>query len=59
MAQERTYKFGDETITAPEDLSVEQVRGIWERVHPQLANAEFAEEEDGSVRFSVSAGTKG
>lgn len=56
---ERTYRFGDETITAPEDLSADEVRTVWESVHPALANAEVQEEEDGSVTFRVRAGTKG
>ena len=56
---EKTYRFGDEVITAPEDLSIDQVRKIWEAVHPSLANAEAVEQEDGSVSFQVRAGTKG
>jgi hypothetical protein len=56
---ERTYRFGEESITADEELSTEQVRKIWEAVHPALANAEFVRNEDGSVDFSVRAGTKG
>ena len=56
---DKTYKFGEETITAPEDLSVAQVREIWEAVHPSLANATAVEMGDGSVEFQVRAGTKG
>ncbi|MFA5048334.1 MAG: hypothetical protein WC516_04925 [Patescibacteria group bacterium] len=56
---ERTYRFGEEVITAPEDLSIDQVRQVWEAVHPSLANAEAVQLEDGSVNFQVRAGTKG
>jgi PRTRC genetic system protein C len=59
MAEERTFRFGDEVITAPVDLSPDEVRSVWEAVHPALANAEIQEEEDGSVSFRVRAGTKG
>lgn len=56
---ERTYRFGEEVITAPEDLTIDQVRQVWEAVHPSLANAEAVQLEDGSVNFQVRAGTKG
>lgn len=56
---EKTYRFGDETITANADLSVDAVRQAWEAVHPSLANAQAVELGDGSVRFEVRAGTKG
>ena len=59
MADERTFRFGDETITASVDLSPDEVRSVWESVHPALANAEVQEEDDGSVTFRVRAGTKG
>jgi hypothetical protein len=58
MAKEKTYRFGDDEITAPEEMSVDTVRKIWEDVHPSLANAEFRE-VDGAVVFEVKAGTKG
>ncbi len=57
--EERTYRFGDETITAAVDIPVDDVRSVWEAVHPALANAEYQEEENGDVTFSVRAGTKG
>lgn len=56
---EKTYRFGDESITAPEDLTVDQVREIWQAVHPSLANAAAVQMEDGSVKFEVRAGSKG
>jgi len=56
---EKTYKFGDDTITAPEDLSVENVRNVWMAVHPALENAQVFTEEDGTVTFRNVSGTKG
>ena len=56
---EKTYHFGDETITASADLSVDQVRQAWEVVFPSLANAQAVELSDGSIRFETRAGTKG
>ena len=56
---EKTYKFGDDTITAPEDLSVEDVRNVWMAVHPALENAQVFAEEDGTVTFRNVSGTKG
>ena len=56
---EKTYKFGDDTITAPSDLSAEEVRDVWKNVHPALANAEIFEEEDGVVSFRTVSGSKG
>lgn len=56
---DKLYRFGEQTITVSDDLTVDQVREIWEPVHPSLANAEAMTLEDGSVRFEVRAGTKG
>lgn len=57
--EERTYVFGEETITAPIDMTPEQVKSVWMNVHPQLENADIVENDDGSVSFNVHAGTKG
>ena len=35
-----TYRFNDEEISAPENLSVEEVRNLWKDIHPALDNAE-------------------
>ena len=56
---EKTYNFGEETITVAADLTVDQVRDIWCAVHPSIRNATAVQMEDGSVRFEVMAGTKG
>jgi len=56
---ERTFRFGEEEIQADSDMSIEQVRKIWEGVHPSLANAQYTQAEDGSVTFEVRAGSKG
>lgn len=56
---ERIYRFGDEEITAPTDLSAEEVRSTWASVHPALENSEIVEGEDGSVTFRQVGGTKG
>lgn len=56
---ERVYRFGDEEITAPTDMSPEEVRSVWAGVHPALENAEIVEEEDGSVSFRQRGGSKG
>jgi hypothetical protein len=56
---ERIYKFGDEEITAPADMTVEEVRNTWASVHPVLENADVVEQSDGSIQFVQRAGTKG
>ena len=55
----RIYRFGDEEIEAPAELSPEDVRSTWAQVHPALENADVLEEEDGSVTFRQRGGTKG
>lgn len=55
----RVYRFGDEEIDAPVDMSIEEVRETWSQVHAALANAEYTENEDGSVTFTVRGGSKG
>jgi hypothetical protein len=59
MADERTYRFGDEVITAPTDLDPEEVRNVWQEIHPGLANATMETRDNGDIDFNVRAGTKG
>lgn len=61
MADEnvRVYRFGDDDIEAPTEMSVDQVREVWSSCHPALVNAEARTEEDGSVTFVVQGGSKG
>lgn len=61
MAQEETrkYYFGEESIDAPADMSVEEVRGVWAECFSAITNAEAIENDDGSVTFALRAGTKG
>lgn len=60
MADEtRLYRFGEEEIKAPADMSIDEVRQVWEDSQPAIANAEVVEESDGSVTFALRAGTKG
>ena len=56
---DKVYRFNDEEITLPENLSVEEVRDTWAELHPALANAQAVVMEDGSTEFRVRAGTKG
>ena len=55
----RTYRFGGNEIEASINLSPEQVRMAWAEVYPGLENAMVEERPDGSVDFTVRAGTKG
>jgi hypothetical protein len=55
----RKYRFGTEEIEAPAELTTDQVRAIWAEVLPGVENAEIEEVSDGSVNFTVRAGTKG
>ena len=55
----RVYRFGDEEITVEDNLTPEEVRSVWMNVHPTLENAEIVENEDGTVSFETSVGTKG
>lgn len=56
---ERIYRFGDDEITAPADMSVEEVRNTWAQVYPALENADIVEQADGTIQFVQRAGTKG
>lgn len=55
----KKYRFGDDEIEAPSDLSAEEVRDAWKEVHPALENAEILTASDGNVEFHVRAGSKG
>lgn len=55
----RIYRFGDDTIDAPADMSPEEVREVWSEVHAGLQNAEMIENDDGSVTFRQRGGSKG
>jgi len=55
----KKYRFGDDEIEAPSDLSAEEVREAWMEVHPALANAEILTAVDGTVEYHVRAGSKG
>lgn len=53
------YRFGNEEIEVPSDLSYDDVRKAWTEIFPSLENAIAEKQEDGSVEFKVQAGTKG
>lgn len=55
----KKYRFGDEEIDAPADLSVEDVREAWMEVHPALGNADILTAQDGTTEFVVRGGSKG
>ena len=55
----RIFRFGDEEIDAPSDMSPEEVRNTWAQVHPALENADTVENDDGSVTFRQRGGSKG
>lgn len=61
MANEgtRLYRFGDDSIDAPADMNIQEVREIWSEVHSGLENAEAIENDDGSVTFRQRGGSKG
>lgn len=59
MAENRKYRFNDEEIEAPAEISPENVRAAWKKVHPALENAEILTAADGTIEFRVEAGTKG
>jgi len=60
MSEEFTiYRFMDEEIKAPADMSVDEVRAVWEDCHAAIANAEVVENPDGSYTFALRAGSKG
>lgn len=58
MSEMKKYRFGDDTIEAPSDLSAEEVRQAWKEVHPALENAEVIM-ADGIYEFHTHAGSKG
>ena len=53
------YRYGEEEIEAPEEMSADEVREAWVRVHPGLANATAVQLEAGVMEFMTRAGTKG
>jgi hypothetical protein len=59
MSEMKKYRFGDDEIEAPADLSADDVREAWKDVHPALENAEVLMASDGTTEFHVRAGSKG
>lgn len=57
--EQRVYRFGDEEIEVPVNISIEDVRATWSQLHPAIENAEAFQEEDGSVTFIQRSGSKG
>jgi hypothetical protein len=52
------YRFCDDEITAPANMTVEEVRNTWASIHPVLENADVVERSDGSIRFIYDFGGK-
>ena len=59
MSNEKKYIFEGEEIFVDGNFTAQQVREIWSEVYAGIANAEIRENEDGSVTFFRSGGTKG
>lgn len=55
----KKYRYGDEEIEVPADVSVEEVQEAWKEVHPALENATTFIAQDGVTEFHVQAGSKG
>jgi hypothetical protein len=55
----KKYQFNGDEIEVSNDVAIEDVISAWKETHPSLANATYTENEDGTVVFSVVAGTKG
>jgi len=55
----KKYRFGDDVIEVPDNLSEAEVLAAWKEVHPALENAVSQMADDGVVEFHVQAGTKG
>ncbi|MFA5048333.1 MAG: hypothetical protein WC516_04920 [Patescibacteria group bacterium] len=53
MAKTKTYRYAGATITAPMNMSNEDVRKIWMEIYPSLVNAKAVERKDGTVEFIV------
>ena len=55
----RVYRLGGEEIPLPADYSFEEVREAMKKHRPEVTNAQFVEETDGSVSILVVEGEKG
>ena len=55
----KKYEFNGDVIEVSEDVAIEDVIAAWKEAHPSLENATYSTDEDGTVHFSVEAGTKG
>lgn len=52
MTIEIIYRYNDEEIFAPWEMSIEEVRRAWARVHPKISGARFRRDPtDGSITF--------
>ncbi len=59
MSDERKYIYEGEEIFVSSEYTPTQVREIWSTVYAGVASAEIRENEDGSVTFVKTGGTKG
>jgi PRTRC genetic system protein C len=59
MTNERKYLYEGEEILVSSEYTPVQVREIWSEVYAGIANAEIRENDDGSVTFVKTGGTKG
>ncbi len=54
-----TYRYLDNIYNAPSNVSVEDVRKIWSRRHPELVHAYVHKNSSGSVTFLIDYTNKG
>ena len=59
MSDDRKYIFEGEEIFVSADLTPQEVREVWSEVYAGIASAEIRENDDGSITFFRSGGTKG
>ena len=56
---QKKYVFEGEEIFVDASLTAAQVRDIWSEVYAGISNAEIQENDDGSITFRRTGGTKG
>ncbi len=59
MDNQRKYIYEGEEIFVDASLTPQQVREVWSEVYAGVANAEIYENDDNSVTFRRTGGTKG
>lgn len=59
MSEQRWAIYGEAKVPISEGDTIAQVKEALSRHYPDLRNAEGYTDEEGNIRFRITAGTKG